>query len=49
MKELLRITTEVGDELKLVFNPEKSAVIDFNEADGEPIPSLEIQGQVIPQ
>ena len=48
MKELLRITTEVGDELKLVFNPNKSAVIDFNETDGEQSPDLEIQGQEIP-
>ena len=42
MKELLRITTEVGGEPEPGFNPKKSAVIDFNETDGKKSPDLKI-------
>ena len=42
MKKLLRITTGVADDLELVFNPGKSAVINLNETDGEGSPDLRI-------
>ncbi|XP_018495406.1 uncharacterized protein LOC108864378 [Galendromus occidentalis] len=48
MKQLLQITTEVGNELRLVFNPKKSAVLDFNEPGSGVNPELSIQGLVIP-
>ena len=48
LKQLLQITTEVGDELRLVFNPKKSAIIDSNEPESVINPGLEIQGQRIP-
>ena len=48
MKQLLQITTEVGSELKLVFNPKKSAAIDFSEPGTGINPGLEIQRLHIP-
>ncbi|XP_028966619.1 uncharacterized protein LOC114828079 [Galendromus occidentalis] len=48
MEQLLQITTEVGNELRLVFNPKKSAVLDFNEPGSGVHPELSIQGLVIP-
>ena len=48
MKHPLQIPSEVGDELKLEFNPRKSAIIDFNEPGSGMNPGLEIQGQCIP-
>jgi hypothetical protein len=48
LQKLLDITTKFGDERKLVFNPQKSAVVVFSSNDVGNVSALKLQGKTLP-
>ncbi|XP_018497555.1 uncharacterized protein LOC108865225 [Galendromus occidentalis] len=49
MEKLLQITSTFGEERGLIFNPAKSAVLEFNRVDDTTDKNLFIQGKIIPK